>query len=100
MTEDEVAFAVLRIADEDPNGIATFEKIYSELPKILNLSEGDRTPSHTRNGEPLWMQLVRNIQSHHSSDGNYIERGLLEHKSREGYKITEQGRQFLKGRGY
>ena len=47
----------------------------------------------------MWHQLIRNIRSHHDVDGNFIERGLLEHVSRRGYRATELGRKLLRKGG-
>ena len=98
-TEDDVALAVLRIAAAHPKGICTFHRARSDIPNYLKLSTGDLAPSSTRNGEPMWHQIIRNIQSHHGVDGNYIELGYLQHVPRSGYAATPAGRAYLKKLG-
>jgi hypothetical protein len=95
-TESTIALAVLQLADRQPNGVASFRRIYTDLPNLVNLDSGDYAPSQTRNGEPMWRQIVRNIRSHHGVEGNYIQRGFLEHVKNVGYRITDKGRAYLR----
>ncbi len=91
-SENDIAEAVLRVAAKQPNGIASFHRLRNEIPTLITLSADDRAPSTTRNGEPMWHQIMRNIKSHHETEGNYIDSGYLEHVPRVGYKITASGR--------
>jgi hypothetical protein len=93
--ENEIARAVMHIAASQSSGLATFRRCYVEVPNHLALTAAERSLSLTRPGEPMWHQLVRNIQSHHDNDGNFIERGLLDHVHRTGYRITDAGRKWL-----
>jgi len=95
-SEDEIALGVLRIAAAQIDGRATFERLYADIPRVVNLTRDDWKGSTTRNGEPMWHQIVRNIQSHHTADGNFIQRGLLEHVPGKGYSATPKGRAYLK----
>lgn len=90
--EHLIAKAVIEIASNQKNGIATFRRLYSDIPKHIALSAGDLAPSKTRNGEPMWHQIVRNIKSHYNIEGNAIYEGWLEHIPRVGYKVTARGR--------
>lgn len=85
--EQEIAIAIMRIADAQPNSTATFDRIRTRLPGIVNLTQDDWVESQTRPGEPLWHQIIRNIRSHHAAEGNFIDSGYLEHIPRVGYKI-------------
>ena len=60
------------------------------IRKNYTLTHDDVQPSPTRVGEQVWEQQVRNIQSHHKADGNFIADGYLEHVE-GGYKITALG---------
>ena len=91
VTESEVALAVMRIAADRPNHLCTFNRARNEVPNYLNLSEADLAPSETRAGEPMWHQIIRNIQSHHGAEGNFINDGLLTHVPRQGYRVTQAG---------
>lgn len=94
-TENQIAFAVLQIAANQPNGIATFPRMKRDIPNYINLSAGDRQQSNTRRNEEIWEQLIRNIKSHDQTPGNFICEGYLEHVPKSGYRITEAGRRFL-----
>ena len=93
--EHEISAATLRIAGMQANGVATFRRLRSEIPSQISLTAADWEPSTTRNGEPMWHQLVRNIKSHSAIENNYIAEGLLEHVPRVGYRITSTGRHHL-----
>lgn len=94
-SEYDIADAVLKVAAQSSNGIAPFKRLYEEVPKMVKLTEDDWQPSETRNGEPMWHQIVRNIQSHHEAEGNAVYEGWLTHVPRVGYKITDKGRQRI-----
>jgi hypothetical protein len=92
VTENEVAFAIVQIAKATPNGIATFAMCKQEVPNHLSLSADDLAGSVTRPNEAMWEQQIRNIQSHHASEGNYINEGYLIHVPGTGYRVTDAGK--------
>lgn len=94
--ERRIGVAIMKIAASQPNSVATFPRIKKEVPNLINLSQEDWAPSKTRNGEPMWHQIVRNIKSHYTAEGNLINDGYIEHIPRVGYKITESGKNFLR----
>jgi len=94
-TENEIAFGVLQIAATQTTDIASFQKLRKEIPNYVSLTDADWEPSITRNGEPMWHQIVRNVKSHHEEDGNFINSGYLEHIPRVGYKATKLGLKYL-----
>ena len=98
-SEDRIALGVLCIADAQPNGLATFRRLRVQIPTVVRLNAADLAPSQTRPGEPMWHQIVRNIKSHHTAEGNYIEMGYLRHVPRVGYEITDAGRRYLRAKG-
>lgn len=91
-SEHVISAATLKIAAAHPNGVATFKRLRSDIPKHISLTKSDLAPSSTRGGEPMWHQIVRNIKSHDKVEGNYIAEGWLEHVPRSGYRITPAGR--------
>ena len=95
-TENEIGDAILRIANDNRNRIATYPRIREELPLLIDLSREDRCSSVTRPGEELWEQIVRNIKSNSTKSKNYIFDGYLEHVPRIGYRITPKGESRLK----
>lgn len=94
-TENDVALAVLQIAGSRNNGLCTYNRARSEVPNHIALAAADLAMSTTRPNEPMWHQLIRNIQSHHDAVGNYINDGLLQHVPRQGFRITDAGRKWL-----
>jgi hypothetical protein len=94
-TEREISTAIMQIAAEREDGYVTLNELREEIPKRINLTAGDKQPSQTRPGELLWEQLLRNVQSHHNSKGNFIHEGYLEHIKGGAYRITEKGREAL-----
>jgi len=66
------------------------------MPAFMNFADDDNELSGTRPGETLWHQQVRNIKSHH--DNGALQNGYLVHVPRTGYRITERGRQHLRGK--
>ncbi|MEI6799129.1 MAG: hypothetical protein WCO04_07930 [Pseudomonadota bacterium] len=96
--EQQISLATLIIAAAQTNGTASFYRLKVEIPKKIMLTASDWAPSTTRNGEPMWHQLIRNIKSHSVNDGNFIAEGWLEHVPRVGYRITAAGRRYLAAR--
>jgi hypothetical protein len=93
--ENLIAVAVMKIAAGQANGTATFSRCRAEVPNHVKLTFGETAMSDTRPGEPMWHQIVRNIRCHYDADGNFIDRGLLEHIPKVGYRITDLGRAWL-----
>lgn len=94
-TEADIAKAVMRIAARSPNNIATFKRLYNEVPNEIALTADDQRQSMTRPGEEMWQQIVRNIKSHSNIEGNAIAEGWLDHVPRVGYRLTSAGRAIV-----
>jgi hypothetical protein len=94
-TEVDIAWGIMRIAAQQPNGICSFRRARKEIPTHVKLSPANKVPSLKRPGEPMWHQLVRNIKSHDASYKNFIANGLLVHVRRVGYRITNKGRKAI-----
>ena len=99
-TEQDIALGVMRVADAQANATATFSRCRTAIPSLVNLSAANQAPSQTRNGEPMWHQIVRNIKCHDIAGTNYISQGWLIHLPRVGYQITAAGRSHLRQRGF
>lgn len=96
--EDQIAVAVLEIAARQRSSIATFRRLYMEIPTEIALDADDVVQSATRPREQMWQQIVRNIKSHDTVVGNYIAEGWLESVPRVGYRITDAGRRWIAAR--
>lgn len=99
-TEDDIAMCVARIAKARSDKLCTFNRARTQIPTMITLTKGDLEMSTARPGEPMWHQLIRNIKSHDSADGNWIDRGLLKHEKGRGYSITPKGESFLAKKGF
>lgn len=91
-SENEIAEAVLRVLARSATGEASLVTLRKQVPKFLNLTEADLAESPTRPGEAMWEQRLRNIRSHHKTEGNYIAEGYLTAPSRGRLRITDAGR--------
>ncbi|MGE3066306.1 MAG: hypothetical protein AB7K67_12005 [Hyphomicrobiaceae bacterium] len=98
-TEQEIAVAVLRICADAPSGECTTAELKRLIPQYINLTPDDLAQSPTRANEAVWEQIVRNIVSHRTVEGNIIAEGYAEHIP-GGIKITDAGRLHLKHLGY
>jgi len=97
ITENEIAFVVLKILSEKNNGKATITELKHQIPDYTNLSEADRELSMTRPNEEVWEQQVRNIISHRNSEGNIIAEGYATYDPEDhSLKITDRGRVYIK----
>lgn len=93
VNENEVAVAVCKVLAAKSDGAGSLVYLRKEIPKILNLSEEDLKRSKTRPNESMWEQQLRNIQSHHAAEGNFICEGYLEHIP-SGFRVTKSGMKF------
>lgn len=96
--ENKFALGVLQIADAHPQGLASFRRCKSDIPKYVIIDPDEAAPSATRPGEPMWHQYLRNIKSHDQSDWNYIYSGYLVHVPKVGYRITPAGTAYLRSK--
>jgi hypothetical protein len=96
ITEDEVALIAVTIGTERLDGIASYAELRKEVPKRHRLSAMDTLQSIKRPREEMWEQKMRNIKSHHKSEGNFIHEGYLIHVPRVGYKVTDAGRRLVR----
>ncbi|WP_162683214.1 hypothetical protein [Rhodobacteraceae bacterium DSL-40] len=97
--EDEIAKGIMKFAMKQKDGIARFDCLYNSLQDEVSLTADDWRGSTTRNGEPMWHQIVRNVQSHHEVEGNAIYEGWLNHIPKVGYQITNAGRKYIASLG-
>lgn len=95
ITEAEIGEAVLRILADSPGGSANMATLKKRIPDFVVLSEEDRKPSDTRNGEEMWEQQVRNLVSHRKVEGNIIAEGLATYEP-DRLTITDAGRLYVK----
>jgi hypothetical protein len=95
-SEFEISKAVLRILATMPNGEATTLQLKRRVREEVKLTDDDRKPSDTRDGEEMWEQIVRNIVSHKKVAGNIVYEGFANSPSRGKLRITASGREHTK----
>lgn len=98
-TEAEFGIAVLEILANSNDGQLTTQELRGFMPDYVNLTDADHSLSITREGEELWEQLVRNIVSHHATEGNIIAEGFATNPAKGVLKITNAGRSYLGNQG-
>ena len=79
------------------SGEATLSSLKKRIPGKVKLTASDLVQSDTRPNEPMWEQRLRNIKSHHKTEGNYIAEGYLTAPSKGRLRITDAGRKRVKG---
>ena len=84
--ENDIALGVERIANAN-GGLCTYKRAYQEIPNYVALNSANIAPSVKRPGEPMWHQLVRNIKSHYTAPGNFVQIGRLVHVPRVGFRV-------------
>ena len=99
--ENQIGIAVLRFLTTCPHGEAPTRLIKRGIHEFVELSEADMAPSQTRRGEPLYKQITGNVVCHrHDMPGNIVYDGYAEYLGRRrGLRITDRGRQYLRGLG-
>ena len=94
ISEEEVAVATEEYL-RDAGGTATIGQIRRALPHYIALGSNDRQQSHTRPGEELWEQQVRNLVCHRDVDGNPVNAGRLRYTPRRlSLTVSPQGELF------
>ena len=92
--ESEMRIAALRVAQARPSGYASTTHIKKAVHKYVDLTPEDHTPSKTRDGEPLYCQIVGNVICHQDGSRSLFKRGLAI-REEDGLRITDAGRAYL-----
>jgi hypothetical protein len=82
------------VARDRPGGWVSTSQLKKLIPNYISLTEQDLQDSLTRDGEQLWHQIVGNIISHRTTEGNVIAEGYAVY-TRRGIEITDAGRAYL-----
>ena len=93
-SEAEIGIAALIAARDRPTGWVTTSQLKKLIPSYITLTDDDQKDSLTREGEQLWHQIVGNIISHRTVEGNIIAEGYATYE-RRGVAITDAGRAYL-----
>jgi hypothetical protein len=93
-SEAEISIAALMVARDRPTGWVSTSQLKKLIPEYTKLTEDDLQDSLTREGEQLWHQIVGNIISHRTTEGNIIAEGYAIYE-RRGIQITDAGKAYL-----
>lgn len=101
LKEEDILIPALKVIQKHPNCQAAV--IQSELENEMVLSEEDLKPSLTRNGEPMYKQIVRNLIGSHFETNDfgkkYVTRRIIGPMQRTSnryvYRLTEEGKNLL-----
>jgi len=96
LLEPEARVLVLKIAANQPKRSASMATLRKEIPKLFDLSQTDKRPSISREGESLWHTILRNAVSSHAT---IYAKGWAE-KIPGGLKVTKAGMDYLKSIGF
>ncbi len=99
LREDEARALVLKIAAVMPNGRAETEELIDRAPDFFVPSPVDLAPSRTRQNQPRWHQIIRNVISHGWGANGLFAMGLA-NRVPGGLEITDAGRTRLQSLGY
>jgi hypothetical protein len=94
-SEAEISIAALIVARDRPDGRVSTSHLKKMIPDHAKLTDEDWEESPTRKGEALWQQIVGNIISHRTAEGNIIAEGYAVYTGK-GIEITDAGRAYLK----
>ena len=94
--EHAMAVIVMRILIRRRNGCANLDQMRARIEGSGELTDEDLEPSDSLPNEPVWYQILRNINSNRRTRGNFIYEGYLLHLPGGGYCITNAGRGFLR----
>ena len=92
-TEHEIALLLLHYLPTKAYGAANLKTLFFELPMWFAFTVQDREISRSRQYEPKWHSVVRNIAAHADQPGNPIHDGLLVKWDRGGgYQLASRAK--------
>ena len=97
--EADVGVAILRIASEQSNNIASYPLLRQAVPAFVEWDQ-EMMKSRTPPPDEFWENLVSRISQNHMADGNILRNGYATHHPQSGFRITWKGCEFLKKKGY
>lgn len=95
----DVSIAVLRIASEQSDRIASHNQLRFAVPGFV-LWDREMTKSGFVLSDEYWEKLISNIRKNRMKPGNILREGYATYHPKFGYRITNDGREFLMSKGY
>lgn len=97
--EADVGVAILRIASEQPDNIASLPLLRLAVPAFVEWDQ-EMKASRTPPPDEFWEKLIDNISRNHLAVGNILRDGYATHHPQSGFRVTWKGCEFLKKKGY
>lgn len=97
--ETDVSVAVLRIASEQSDRIASHELLRLAVPGFV-VWDKEMAKSRSVLSDKYWEQLISNICKNRMAPGNILREGYATHHPQFGFRITNDGREFLRSKGF
>lgn len=97
--EADVGVAILRIASEQSNNIASYPLLRQAVPAFVKWDD-QMKKSRTPPPDEFWENLITSITSNRRAEGNILWDGYATHNPNLGFRITWKGVEFLKKKGY
>ena len=95
----DVGVAVLRIASEQSDNIASYSMLKQAVPAFVKWDH-EMMSSRTPPPDEFWENLITSITSNRRAEGNILWNGYATHNPNLGFRITWKGVEFLKKKGY
>jgi hypothetical protein len=99
LREPEARLIALKVAALMPNRTATTEQLIDQAVKLCTPSSLDLELSRTRERQPQWHQIMRNVISHRNIPSGPFSQGLAV-RTNDGLSVTDAGIQYLQDLGF
>ena len=99
LREPEARLLALKVAALMPNRTASTEQLIEGATKLFTPSPLDLAPSRTRERQPQWHQIMRNVISHKNTPNGPFSLGYAV-RTDDGLSVTDVGIQHLQDLGF
>ena len=99
LREPEARIIALKVAGMSPNRTATTEQLIDGAANLFTPSALDLAQSRTRERQPQWHQIIRNVISHRTTPNGPFALGYAV-RTGDGLTVTEEGMTFLAELGF
>ncbi len=99
LREPEARLIALKVASVMPDRTATTEQLIEQAVRLFNPSPLDLEPSRTRERQPQWHQIIRNVISHRTTPNGPFAQGYAV-RTDDGLSITDAGIRYLESLGF
>ena len=98
--EADISMVMLKIAAEQPMGIAEFSLLKKLLPAYVRLPGVDVSKPSDNPGDEFWEEQFQKIAANFGKRGNLLSEGHIKKVQDVGFRITSKGRRYLRSKGF